>query len=91
MLVSTQAHAQNLTHAQKVEMSANWKATCYAYLYVHKDQQPDAFARAKKLALTDTYAGKYVSNQIKLFTGTKAEIFKPIALHNCNKLNIQAK
>ena len=85
MLVSTQAQAKD------PEITASLKATCYAYLYVHKDQQPDAFDRAKKLALAETYAGKYVANQIKLFTSSKAEIFKPMALHNCNKLNIQAK
>jgi hypothetical protein len=91
MLVSTQAQAQNLTHSQKIEMSASWKATCYAYLSTKKNAQPEAFAKAKKLALADTYAGKYVANQYKVFTLPNAEVFKPMALHNCKKLNIQAK
>lgn len=85
MLASTQAHAKD------PEVTASLKATCYAYLYAHKDQQPEAFDKAKKLALADTYAHKYVANQTKLFMGTKAEVFKPMALHNCRKLNINAK
>ena len=91
MLVSTQAHAQNLTPAQKIEMSGSWKATCYAYLMTKKNTQPEAFAKAKKLALADTYARKHLANQYKVFTLPNAEIFKPMALHNCNKLGINAK
>lgn len=85
MLVSTQAQAKD------PEITASLKATCYAYLYTKKSTQPEAFAQAKKLALADTYAGKYVAKQIKLFTLPNAETFKPMALHNCNKLNIRAK
>lgn len=67
------------------------KATCYGYLLVHRAAYPEDFKKIEALVKADEEAKKHIVKQHQMFTSFRADIYKPMAVHNCQQFDIKIR